>query len=390
MRKFVFFLSCTLILTSCTTVEPVGVAPGLTEPKSKATDAPESFLPEQISESVPTAESTRTPAPATDYFFDSGVNPLTGLRVSDPERLNRRPVMVKVSNWPREGRPHAGLNSADIVFEYYIGHQMNRFTALFYGEDAEQIGPVRSGRLVDAQLGLLYQGILAYGNADPQVDAVLIEALGGRALAFNNVSCPVMCGESTYAATGVLANSAAVTEYARSVGVDQAEPDLRGMFFQAEPPRGDAQGVSLRVEYANFSIMQWYYDLQQGNYHLWMEADSDEGLTLAPMTDRNDDQPVTFDNLVIMFAEYIEYAPSLHDIRIQSVSDYQPALLFRDGLVTYGSWRVPEDERPIIFETPEGTSLPFKPGRTWIVIMGVNSITVQPGEGAWEINFALP
>jgi hypothetical protein len=97
-----------------------------------------------------------------------------------------------------------------------------------------------------------------------------------------------------------------------------------------------------------------------------------------------------FDNLVVMYAEYIEYAPSLHDIVITDAQGYQPALHFRDGVLTYGTWRVPEPNRPIIFETLEGGSLPFKPGKTWIVIVGNSSETLQPRGGEWEIYFALP
>jgi len=347
-------------------------------------------IPTAVPTFTPTPGPTKTPAPATYFHFEAGFNPLTGLPVDNPANLNRRPVMVKVSNWPREGRPHAGLTGADIVFEYFIGHQMNRFLAVYYGDNAGEIGPVRSGRLVDAQLVNLYQGILAYGNADPQVDEVLVEILGERALAFNELSCPAMCGESTHSATGVFANSQALTDHFRNIGVDNPPPDLRGMMFQPEPPVGDANGSLLHIEYADFSVMEWRYNDVESNYHLWMEAQTEDALVLAPITDRNNNQPVTFDNVVVMYAEYIEYAPSLHDILIQDIQDYQPALLFRDGTLTYGTWRVPEPNRPIIFETPGGESLPFKPGNTWIVIVGMNSLTTQPAGGEWEIYFDLP
>lgn len=182
---------------------------------------------------------------------------------------------------------------------------------------------------------------------------------------------------------------AVMTDYAVSIGVDNTAPDLRGMYFQPEPPRGDTRGSSLRVEYANFSIMEWRYDDESGDYRLWMEAESDAGLILASVTDRNNEEPVAFDNVVVMYAEYVEYAPTLHDIKIQDMRDPQAALFFRDGAVTYGTWRVPEPNRPIIFETPEGGSLPFKPGKTWIVIVGNSSETLQPGGGEWEIYFGL-
>jgi len=41
---------------------------------------------------------TATAMPATYYNFKPGINPLTGLSVPEPAILERRPVMVKVSN----------------------------------------------------------------------------------------------------------------------------------------------------------------------------------------------------------------------------------------------------------------------------------------------------
>ena len=104
--------------------------------------------------------------------------PFTGLQVSDPAILNRRPVMVKVSNFPREGRPHAGLSYADIVFDYYTGEGANRFLALFYGQDSVQAGPIRSGRLIDRWLVGMYKGIIGMEYADPRVYNKIIDQLG--------------------------------------------------------------------------------------------------------------------------------------------------------------------------------------------------------------------
>lgn len=393
MLKRCIFLLVALGLAACTTVGPARTTPV----PSTATEPLRSPTPGQPSQTFTPAPTptgtpgpTLTPRPATYFHFEPGVNPLTGLPVSEPARLARRPVMVKVSNWPREGRPHAGLTGADLVFEYFIGHQMNRFLAVYYGEDVDVIGPVRSGRLVDAQLVNMYQGVLGYGNADPQVDEVLVEALGDRAVSFNEAPCPAMCGESTHSATGVFANSAALLTYAVDIGVDNTPPDLRGMYFHEEPPQGDASGNQMRLEYADFSIMEWRYDPEMQAYLLWMEEATEAGLDLALMTDRNNDRVVAFDNLVVMYAEYIEYAPSLHDIVLQGAVDYQPALLFRDGRLVYATWRVPEPDRPVIFETPGGDPLPLKPGRTWVVIVGQHSNTIQPAGGEWQIYFGLP
>ena len=358
---------------------------------SGATPETSSPTPSQSPAPTITATPTQTLPPATFYNFDEGVNPLTGLRVKNPALLERRPVMVKVSNWPRIGRPHAGLSSADIVFEYYIGYQMNRFLAIYYGKNASLIGPVRSGRLVDAQLTDLYQGLLAYGDADPGVEEALVNTLGERALTFRFLPCPAMCGQTTHSATGVFANSDELSRYADQMGINNQQPDLRGMYFQPEPPKGDEHGSFISFEYADFSVMQWHYDASSGLYDLWQDAEADDGsIILYPTVDRNNNQRVSFANIVILYANYIEYTPSLHDIEIKTSSSYQPALLFRDGEMIYGTWRAAYANRPLNFETLDGESMPFKPGNTWIIIAGNHTITEQVKVGHWEFSFDLP
>jgi hypothetical protein len=387
-----------MLMSACTTVGTDAPNPYLETPDASPTSEMNAFLegdfltetarPSETPEPGFTPTPTITPVPATYYHFEPGIDPLTGLP-ADAANLDRRPAMAKVSNWPREGRPHAGLSAADVVFEYYIGYQMNRFLAIYYGENSDQIGPIRSGRLVDAQLTNLYQGILAYGNADPQVDEVLIERLHERALAYKNLPCPPMCGYLTHSATGVYLDSAALTTYAEGIGVDNTPQDLRGFRFEEEIPEGDDAGAILRVEYANFSIMEWRYAAETGDYRLWQEAETEDGLVLAPTTDRNNGQALAFDNLIVVFADYVEYAPSLHDIEIESVQTPQMAWFFRDGVKVEGTWRVPEPNRPIIFETEPGLSMPLKPGQTWIVIVGNSSQVDIPASGEWTIYFDL-
>jgi len=127
------------------------------------------LAPASTGTATPTATLTETPVPTPAAYgpfdFPENVNPLTGLVVEDTQLLNRRPVAVKVSNFPRELRPHSGLSFADIVYEYYIGTGATRFTAIFYGDNAEKAGPVRSARLIDASLVSIYQGVLGFVSA---------------------------------------------------------------------------------------------------------------------------------------------------------------------------------------------------------------------------------
>ena len=60
--------------------------------------------------------------------------------------LDRKPVIIKISNYPHGVRPQWGLSLADHAFEYYLEDGLTRFAGVFYGNDASQAGPIRSGR----------------------------------------------------------------------------------------------------------------------------------------------------------------------------------------------------------------------------------------------------
>ncbi len=190
---------------------------GLSEVEQAGTYAAQTLtaMPSATQKSLPTAtftpEPTATPTmtatpmlgPVGPTGFPEGVNPLTGMYVANPENLDRRPVFVKVANYPPSGRPHAGLSAADLVFEYYIGYGSNRFIGVYYGENADQIGPVRSGRLVDPQLVSLYQGILGFQGAYTTILDKIVDVLGNRAISGTGNVCPAICDDGRNIVTSV-------------------------------------------------------------------------------------------------------------------------------------------------------------------------------------------
>jgi hypothetical protein len=73
--------------------------------------------------------------------FPEGVNPLTGLPVSNPDNLNLPAMMLSISNFPVSARPQSGLSFAPIIYEIYIGEGMTRFLSVVYGEFPEASTP---------------------------------------------------------------------------------------------------------------------------------------------------------------------------------------------------------------------------------------------------------
>ncbi len=74
--------------------------------------------------------------------------PLNGALYSKQQRQwweKHRPLGVMIENH-QEARPQSGLSGADVVYEAVAEGGITRFLAMFYCQDAGQVGPVRSAR----------------------------------------------------------------------------------------------------------------------------------------------------------------------------------------------------------------------------------------------------
>jgi hypothetical protein len=355
-------------------------------------------LSEEMSTEAPKAQTTPTatlevtPLPIVGAVgpmdFPEDVNPLTGLRVEDSELLERRPVFVKVANYPASGRPHAGLSFADMVFEYYIGYGGNRFSALFYGQNAEKIGPVRSGRLVDPKITHLYEGVLGFHGAYVTILDQIVDVLGDRALNGTVGICPAICDDGRNIVTSVFADSAALTDLASERGVENQKVVLEGMAFDPEPPEGGEEGKQATILYSSLNRGEWRYDPESGYYLRWIEDAESQNLEMIPLVDLLTDKQLAFSNVVVLFAEHTEFTPSMHDMALWNVTG-QRAMVFRDGRVHDGTWTTPVTDQPIQFLDAEGEILPLKPGNTWVVIFGQTS-GVTEEDGTWTFTFSIP
>ncbi len=376
----VFFLS---LLVSCQAINTPLPAASESQPIASTT-----AMPSDPSATIIVPDVTLTVEPTT---VPENINPLTGLPLDDPAKLNRLPVLIKVSNYPRTGRPHAGLSAADIVFDYYIGEMFNRFLPVFYGNDAPQVGPIRSGRLVDSEITQMFRGILVYGNADERVDTVLDKQLGARAIPYKYSPCPPICGDDTHSVTGVFADSAGVTQYAQSLGIAQEKPGLQFATFSAEPPPGGQTAIQLLIQYADINRGEWQYDTTSGKYLRWIE-DGNEGepLTMIPLVDRNTGAQLGFSNVIILTTFYIEYNRTLHNIDLWNNAGPQNAMYFRDGMKYDGKWRISDHSQPLELLQNDGSPMPLKPGNTWIVLAGISSQIANPQGGRYELYFYTP
>lgn len=407
---FTLMLALSLVLSGCMEVQPID--PSAQTAVAQTLDAiiKQSATSENTSTLQPTHTQTETPIPTSTITptstntliptvvidpsgptnFPSNVNPLTGMIVDDPSLLDRRPVLVKVANHPVIGRPHAGLSTADIVFEYYIGASVNRFMSLHYGQDDDRIGPIRSGRLVDSQIVSMYQGILGFWSADSKVLTVINNILGRRAINGIYDYCPAMCDDGRNYVYTKFANSEALSTLSETLGVDNTRKNLDGMRFDPKSPSGGELADDVLISYSPTNLGEWRYDQVTGKYLRWIEEEDAWGnITMIPLVDANTNEQLKFSNVIVLYAYYTEYSPTLHDISVWDNYSGKTAIIFRNGQAHEVTWKAVNQGAPIQFFDSSGNVFPLNPGNTWMAFIGTYSQQTS-SDGNWTFTNYLP
>jgi hypothetical protein len=329
--------------------------------------------------STPTPEptATLTPFPSPTPTPET-INPLTGLPVADPSVLQRWPLAMKVSSYPRTARPQAGLSYADLLFEFYQEAGMTRWHAIFLSNDVEKVGPIRSGRKIDVPLMRAYQSLLVFcAEYSATWDFMQFEGVDDRLLYVGHPECPGLCrDESQIQINGIYANTVEIRKMLPVLNITERVPDLNGFVFQPEPPAMTGTADTLHVQFvSDNAIAEWRYDPDQGRYFRWSETDKRNG-EVVPQTDRLNGQQLSATNLVVLYVNYIR-RQSREIYELEMFGGGQ-ALIFRDGKWESGLWRLPKIDRPLQLFGPEGP-FPLKPGVTWMGIVDDASAETQEG-----------
>jgi hypothetical protein len=383
LLNLLVFLS--VVLAACgsaPTSAPIATATATEIPASAETPTT------PLATDTPTVAATPTQPPEGygPADFPADVDPLTGLKAAAPALLDRRPIVIKVSNLPRNVRPQWGLSLADIVFEYYTEEGATRYAAVFYGSDAATVGPIRSGRFIDEDIVRGYKAMFVFGYAYVyEMDRFLDSEFANR-LVVEVPGAPL----TRYDPKGfdyLMANTADVSAYATNKGINGRQ-DLNGMFFKTAVPAGGQPATQAFVRYSGVIYNSWQYDPGSGKYLRSSDNADDynnQNEQYLQLKDRLTDQPIASENVVFLYANHEVYSPGIYDILLSGSGD---AVAFRDGQVFQATWHR-NDTDVVSLTNLDGTPFAFKPGTTWFEVIGLNSILTQTDQG-WRFTHKMP
>lgn len=348
-------VALTLLVAACSSSEAsVDTVPTITAVASTAaptTEAPTTTVAPTTS-TTEVATTTTVPGPP--------VYPLTGVLVSDPLIAARPALVVKIDNAPA-ARPQSGMNAADIVFEEIVNDNITRFAFVFHSQDADPVGPIRSGRLQDIDLfGSFNRPLFAWSGGNRTVtDAIrasdLVDIGPSRAPVYFR-SGDRRAPHNLYSSTGAL----------RSVTPEGSGPPVQQFLYRSE---GEAlQGVpSVGVALSLDSIdVVWVWDAAAGLYRRDMER--------SPHDDRSSGQ-VTTNNVVVLEVNYLPGISGSPDA--QTIGSGR-ALVFTAGQFVEATWSRADRLAPFTLTAVDGSIVELTPGRTFVELPRVDKTIALP------------
>jgi hypothetical protein len=278
--------------------------------------------------------------------------PLTDLAASGG--VPSRPALaVKVENLAA-ARPQAGLNDADIVYEEPVEGGITRFIAVYHCRDATRIGPIRSARLVDADILRQFGSpVFAFAGGVPAVVSAVEEA-GAVSIPFNtsseffeedpNRSKP----HHVFSSTAVLYEGAA------------GEPPDPVFAFDAERPTTAKRARLVHLDFSPFADVFWKFSPKN---RVWLRSHDEEPHTLE------DGSRVSAANVIV---QVVKVRPSaIVDVagnpspEIDAVGTGK-AFVFRNGRVIEGRWTREGADDLTEFVDAGGDEISLAPGSTWV------------------------
>jgi hypothetical protein len=316
------------------------------------TAAPAPASPSPMLTPVATS-SAAEPVPTPSLGIPPGASPFSGL----PGGEGKPVLAVKVDN-TRAAQPHAGLQSADLIYLQEVEWDLTRLMAIFNSSLPDVVGPVRSARISDLDI-LAQFGKVAFSNSGAQAKLL-----------------PVIGAANLYDVSANRAYNAFRNDPGRPAPVDHmtdprlllaAAPDAElardiGLVFSEDPPAGGTPVNRISASWPS-SEVSFTWDEQDGSFIVGLNGEASRSTEGGPQ------------RAATVVIQSVEQTDSGYGDRyggrtplIKSVGT-GAAIVLRNGRMWSVTWERPSLEEGTRFLLPDGSPMPFDIGQEWIVLL---------------------
>lgn len=322
--------------------------------------------------SAPEEQPSPTPTPTTQSPSPSptpeSAFPLTGVETDDP--LEDQPVVsVKIENTP-SARPQAGLDRADIVYEQIVEGGVTRFTALFHSDLPDEVGPTRSGRLVDVPILEPWYSVLVYSGAREDVTAALSRA--DHIGLLPDSGPPIFTrAPDRPGSHDLMADLTLAIEAADRLDDAGPVPEVPYVFDEQVPDGGVEQG-ELEISMSQAATSGWQWDDGEGVYRRLQNGEP---------TVVTGEGEIGAANVVAILTDIgtggcCDTAGQAFTVtRLEGEGD---AVVWRDGRRYDVTWSKPSEDAHLELLDGDGEPVVLAPGPTWFHLASSSAVGPAP------------
>lgn len=315
------------------------------------------------------------PEPSGPVSYPLDYNSLTGMPYPDVAAMERRNLIVKISNFPPVVRPQAGVNQADLVYEVESENGITRFAAIYRSMAPQRVGSVRSARLLDLELMSMYSAFLAYSGTSIPIQNLIRNSTRWQ-YAFSPLTgdnC-LMAGFCRYQLPGVgyehtlFLDTQQLYQAANARGNNFGYKAI-GLAFDSVPDIGGQPVRQVSLDWWGQTSAHWQYDLGSGRWLRFTDA--------VAHYDAVDGDQLWADNLIVLQVAHVRrpdlFVPGADDESLElQLWGSGTALVMRDGRWYSGRWSRASLAPGVALQlTHTGSDKPIQltPGRSWISIV---------------------
>jgi len=321
--------------------------------------------------------------------------PLNGARYSVAQRdwwKKQRPLGVMIENH-KEARPQSGLSYADVIYEAVAEGGITRFLAVYYCQDAGQLGPIRSARTYFLDFVSEYGSDPLYVHVGGANTLGPANALGQiRDYKWNSyndldqfsIGFPTFWRDydrlghtadtehTMYSTTGKLW-SFAETRGLTNVGKDDVpwEEGFVSYRFKEDEKTLSSKTQSIHLEFWSLDPdyhVDWTYDSPTNSY---TRKSKD-----TFYTDRNNNKTITAKNIVVLFMRESRandgYENNVH--LLYKTKGTGKSVVFLDGARIDGTWRKDRRTSKTLLFDSNGNPIEFNRGTIWFSILPTDGV----------------
>ncbi|HYM64886.1 MAG TPA: DUF3048 domain-containing protein [Candidatus Sulfotelmatobacter sp.] len=323
--------------------------------------------------------------------------PLNGALYSKQQRSwweKHRPLGVMIENH-QEARPQSGLSGADVVYEAVAEGGITRFLAMFYCQDAGEVGPVRSARTYYIDYASEYADYPLYahvGGANQPGPADAISQLSDYGWAgyndlnqfsigfptfwrdYDRLGHSVATEHTMYSTVGKLWDYAAKERGLTNVDKDGNAWDKNFVPWKfvddaTISQRPKAQSIHLEFWTGDPSYyVDWKYDSKTNLYKRTNGGSSH--------LDRDTNKQIAAKDVVVLFLGQ-ESADDGYENNVHLLFQTKgtgKAVLFKDGKRINGTWEKDKRTSRTIIKDSTGAEVKFDRGLIWFEILPTDGV----------------